>query len=243
MHEEIASLVKEFSAKLKLVFADDFLSLILYGSAAGSAYQAGISDINVLVVLENSSADKMFRLGKAAKSFLYRNRISPFIMTREEFITASDVFPLEYCDILDNNVVVYGNGDILKIQVNMLNLRSELEGKLRGAVGDLRSILMAAQGNEKTLVKLILSWSGIGYVLLRGLLRLKKIDCGGLDNKTILTEVEKEYGVKLDAFSVLDQQRQGKKPPMPAASVFADRLIEPLKALVCAVDALDGGPK
>ena len=241
MNEEIDKTVREFSARLKETFANDLLAVILYGSAVGSTYQAGVSDINVLVVLENSNAEKMFLLGKSVKSLLRKNRISPFIMTREEFVTASDVFPLEYNDILDNNVVVYGNSDVLSIKVNMANLRTELEGKLRGAVGDLRSILIAAEGNENHLGKLILSWSGMGNILLRGLLRLKKVNVSGLDNKAILAEVEKQYGVTLEAFSVLNQHRQGKKPFMPTASAFADTLLEPLKALVRAVDAMDGG--
>ena len=241
MNEDINRTVNEFSARLREVFAEDLLAVILYGSAAGRAYQEGVSDINVLVVLENPSAVKLFKLGKEAKSLLRKNRISPFIMTREEFAAASDVFPLEYSDILDNNVLVYGNGDILKVNVNMANLRTELEGKLRGAVGDLRSILLAADGNEKILMKLILSWSGIGNILLRGLLRLKKVDVCGIDNKAIITEVEKQYGVELEAFSLLNDFRQSKKNLPATASAFADTLLEPLKALVRAVDAMDGG--
>ena len=241
MNEEINKTVNEFSARLREVFEDDLFAVILYGSAATSAYQTGVSDINVLVILENLKAIKMFKLGKEVKSLLRKNRISPFIMTHEEFTTASDVFPLEYCDILDSNELVYGNGDILSINVNMANLRTELEGKLRGAVNDLRSILMATEGNEKTLGKLILSWSGIGNILLRGLLRLKKVNVNCLDNRAIIAEVEKQYGVVLEAFSVLNQHRQSNKPFVPTASAFAETLLEPLKALVRAVDAMDGG--
>ena len=241
MNEEINKTLNEFSAHLLKAFSDDLLALILYGSAATGSYQAGVSDINVLVVLENLNAAKMFRFGKTAKSLLRKNRILPFIMTRQEFSTASDVFPLEYCDILDNNVLLHGDGGILEINVNMANLRTELEGKLRGAVADLRSILMAAEGNEKLLGKLILSWSGMGNILLRGLLRLKKVNVSGLDNNAILAEVEKQYGVTLNAFSVLNQHRQSKKPFIPAASVFAGMLLEPLQALVRTVDGMEEG--
>ena len=249
MNNEVSNAMAEFTTQLKTVYSDDLLALILYGSAAGNTYRAGVSDINVLVILENSNAAKIFSLGKTVKSLLRKNRISPFIMTREEFTTAADVFPLEYCDILENNALVYGNSDILKIKVTMANLRSELEEKLRGAVGDLRNILIEAEGNEKILKDLILGWSGIGNIVFRGLLRLKKVNVSGMDSKAILAETEKEYGVKLDAFLLLNDLRQSKKSKhkrsvVPeTASVFADTLLEPLKALVRAVDAMDGGTK
>ena len=243
MNSEINNVITEFTAQLKEVYSDDLLAVILYGSAAGTNYQSGVSDINVLVILENSNAAKMFSLGKALKSILQKNRISPFIMTREEFTTSADVFPLEYCDILENNSVVYGNSDILKIKVNMANLRFELEEKLRGAVGDLRSMLIASSGSEKTLKDLILSWSGIGNIIFRGLLRLKNINCSGMDSKAILAEVEKTYDVKLEAFLLLNDLRQSKKNLTVEALAFVDTLLEPLKALVRTVDAMDGGAK
>ena len=127
MHEKVSAAIKEFTALLKEVFAEDFLSLVLYGSAAGNAYSADVSDVNVLVILENGSAANVFDLGKAAKSLLRKYRISPFIMARKEFITAADVFPLEYCDILDMHTVVYGDKEILNITVSRENLRHELE--------------------------------------------------------------------------------------------------------------------
>ena len=240
MHKETNAAMTGFAARLKEVFAEDLLALVLYGSAAAGAYQAGVSDINTLVILENSSAAKIFRFGKAAKSLLRKNRISPFIMTREEFITAADVFPLEYHDILDTHTIVYGNKEILNIKVNQENLRYQLEEKLRGAVSDLRAMLIAAEGNEKLLAKLILGWSGLGSILFRGLLRLKGRSPRGLSAEAILGEAERVYGVSLEGFSVLQRLRQSKKPRLPrAASAFADTLLEPLKALVRAVDAMD----
>ena len=241
MHKETTAATTGLAARLKEVFGDDLSALVLYGSAATDSYRQGVSDINVLVVLENSSAAKIFKLGKAAKSLLRKYRVSPFIMTREEFTAAVDVFPLEYCDILDTHKVVYGDKEILGISVCRDNLRYELEEKLRGAVGDIRGILLAAGGNEKLLGKILLRWAGMGGVLFRGLLRLKGKSVGGLDGEAILGEVEKEYGVSLEGFANLNRLRKSKKLKTVKASALADSLIEPLKALVRAVDAMGRG--
>jgi predicted nucleotidyltransferase len=243
MNEKTKAAVTEFTARLKEVFAGDLLAIVLYGSATAGSYFDGVSDINVLVILQKNSAAQLSLLGKTTKTLLRRYRISPFIMTREEFATAADVFPLEYCDILEANEVVYGNEEIIKISVSRENLRLQLEEKLRGAVGDIRGMLIQAGGNEKPLEKFILGLSSFGGVLFRGLLRLKGKSVTDLDAEAAIALVEKEYGVSLEAFSVLNRLRQNKKfhPLKPTA--FAETLLEALGVLVQKVDAMEGKTK
>jgi predicted nucleotidyltransferase len=247
MNEKTKAAVTEFTARLKNVFAGDLLAIVLYGSAASGSYFDGVSDINVLVILDKCSAAKLSLLGKTAKTLLRKYRVSPFVMTRKEFATAADVFPLEYCDILEANEVVYGNEEIIKITVSKENLRLQLEEKLRGAVGDIRGMLIQAGGKEKPLEKFILGWSSFGAVLFRGLLRLKGKSIVGLDAETTIAIVEKEYGVSLEAFSALNRMRQNKKihqlAPTVTPTAFAEKLLEALGVLVQKVDAMEGKTK
>jgi hypothetical protein len=104
-------------------------------------------------------------------------------------------------------------------------------------------MLVAAGGNKKLLEKLILAWSALGGVLFRGLLRLKGISVSGLDAETVIANVEKEYGVSLGCFTVLNHLRQGKKLHPFSAAAFAETLLEALSALVQKVDAMDDKPK
>jgi predicted nucleotidyltransferase len=250
MNEKTKTAVTELTARLQEAFSDDLLAVVLYGSAASGvypkgtpAYFEGVSDINVLVILEKGSAAQLSGFGKTAKSLLRKYRLSPFIMTRGEFSTAADVFPLEYYDILEAHEVVYGNKEILTLSVSKENLRLQLEEKLRGAVGDIRAMLVAAGGNEKLLEKLILAWSALGGVLFRGFLRLKGISVSGLDTEAAIAGVEKEYNVSLDGFAVLNRLRQGKKLHPLSATAFAETLLVALGALVQKVDAMDDKPK
>jgi predicted nucleotidyltransferase len=243
MNEKTKAAVTEFTALLKNIFAGDLLAVVLYGSAAAGSYFDGVSDINVLVILEKSSAARLSLLGKTAKTLLRKYRISPFIMTREEFATASDVFPLEYCDVLEANEVVYGNEETIKISVTKENLRLQLEEKLRGAVSDIRGMLIKAGGNEKPLEKFILGWSSFGGVLFRGLLRLKGKSVADLDAEAAIALVEKEYGVSLEAFSDLNRLRQNKKIHPLKPTAFAETLLEALGVLVRKVDAMNGKTK
>jgi len=240
MHEETRAAVTEFTNRLKEVFSGDLLAIVLYGSAASGAFVEGVSDINILVILEKSSAASLSLFGKTTKTLLRKYRVSPFIMTREEFTTAADVFPLEYCDILEANEVVYGNEETIKITVSKENLRLQLEEKLRGAVGDIRGMLIEAGENEKLLEKRILGWASFGGVLFRGLLRLKGKSVTGLDAEAVIALVEKEYGVSLEAFTALGRLRQSKKIHPLKPTAFAETLLEALTVLVRKVDSMEG---
>ena len=241
MHEKVNKAVSALRTRLHEIYGEDFLALVLYGSAAGNAYRADVSDINVLIILEKNCAGNVFKLGKTAQTTLRKYRIAPFIMTRSEFVSALDVFPLEFCDILDRHTVVHGDTKILDISISRNNLRHEIEEKLRGTVNDIHGMILAAQGNEKILSKFLAGWSGMGGILFRGLLRLKGKDISGLDAQAIIGETEKAYGVPLESFAMLNELRHNKKPLTIAASAFADTILEPLNALIRIVDAMDGG--
>jgi len=243
MDEKTKAALTEFTARLKEVFAGDLLAIVLYGSAAAGSYFDGVSDINVLVILGKCSAAQLSLLGKTAGTLLRKYRISPFIMTHEEFNTASDVFPLEYCDILEANEIVYGNEEITKITVGKENLRLQLEEKLRGAVSDIRGMLIKTGGNERPLEKFIFGLSSFGALIFRGLMRLREKSVTGLDAEATIALVEKEYGVSLEAFSVLNRLRQDKKIHPLKPTAFAETLLEALCVLVRKVDAMDGKTK
>jgi len=238
MREKTGAVITELTAQLKKVFSADLLAVVLYGSAARKGYNADVSDINVLIILENGRVEKITEFASAAKTLIRGSRISPVIMTGEEFASAADVFPLEYGDILDAHSVVYGSKEILNIKENRENLRLQLEEKLRGAVADLRGMIIAAGGSEKLLMKFLLRWSSLGAVLFRGLLRLKGNNAAGMDAATVFAEVERSYGVSLEGFSVLNNLRQNRKSRVVSASAIAGMLIEPLVSLVRAVDAM-----
>jgi len=240
MHERIDEIMKEFTASLKKVFAGDLVSVVLYGSAVWGDYCEGVSDINVFVILKKSDAAKLFKFGQVAKILINKYRISPFILTREEFNAAADVFPLEYFDILENYYLIYADNRIFDITVNRENLRLQMEEKLRGAVGDLRSMLIAAEGSERLLRRFLINWSALGGVLFRGLLRLKGKNVIGMDTETTLALVEKEYNVSLEGFSTLNCLRQAKKVKPFTAASLVDKLLEPLTTLVHAVDTMNG---
>ncbi|MDR1932272.1 MAG: nucleotidyltransferase domain-containing protein [Spirochaetales bacterium] len=228
-----SDIARGFTLRLQAVFGGDLAAVILYGSAVRGAYRKNVSDINILVILEKSSPAKIFELGQKTGALMRRRRIVPLIMTRKEFASSADVFPMEYGDILEARSVLFGDERILDISLSRANLRLQLEEKLRGAVQDIRSMLGCAAGRRRLLGKFFVGWSGIGGSLPRALLRLKGIERTPPDAEALLARVEAEYGVSTRGFADLNRFRQGEKlPPLD----LAESLLESLKALTEIVD-------
>lgn len=238
-YEKIKRDIEEkFLALLKTVFGADLSTVLLYGSAARGMYRKGVSDINILIILEKSSPRKIFELGKAAGSLTARHRITPLIMTRAEFASAADVFPMEYHDIRDSRRILFGRDEPADLELSRTNLRHQLEERLRGAVNDIRQMLILSGGREVLLKRFLKSWSGAQNSLFRGLLRLKGIETLPADAEQLLERTSSEYKITTSAFSDLNNLQRGGK--MSSLEV-ADRLLESLKALAAAVDAMPAG--
>ena len=229
------TILENLTESLKKLFGSDLRALFLYGSAARGTFCKAVSDINILVVLEKSSPRKIFEMGSTIKSFLEKHRVNPLVMTQEELASSADVFPLEYGDIQEANKLLYGDASVLEMKLCPDMLRYQLEEKLRGAVNDMRYMLLSSGGNEKVLGKLLLGWSGLCKTLFRGLLRVKEINDVPVDG--LLQRITAEYDVCMDSFAALERFRQGEKVP---ALELADTLLETIKTLVRSVDAMKG---
>ncbi|MDR1929720.1 MAG: nucleotidyltransferase domain-containing protein [Treponema sp.] len=233
-----------FLGRLREVFGEDLWAVLIYGSAARGDYRKDLSDINLLILLEKAQARRIAEAGQKTGAFMRKRRISPLIMTREEFYSAADVFPLEYQDIAEAHRVIFGQLGPEDLFPKTVHLRHQMEEKLRGAVGDLRRMLLAAGGNRRLLGKLLLNWSGAGNTLFRGLLRLKGAESAGAGG--LLDGVSREYGVSVKGFSDLNRLRAGEVGGKSTgqgetALELADSLLDSLVKLAAAVDAMAEG--
>ena len=98
----------EFVALARSVFGEKLVSLVLYGSYLKETFSPGVSDINVLVIVGENSESALRELGAKGNGIMRRNRITPLVLSRREFVTSSDVFPMEYLDIVETHKVLMG---------------------------------------------------------------------------------------------------------------------------------------
>ena len=226
-----------FLPLVKEVFSDKLVSVILYGSAVKGRFSDKISDVNVLILIAKESPDEVISLGKKSARLIWKNRISPLVLTVPEFINSADVFPMEYLDIRHSRKVIFGGDVTEELEITQDNLRHQVEAQLRGSITSLRGALLHGRGRTANSKRFLRAWFGSQNALFRGLLRLKGETEIPSDPEEIAAKLGEVFSVSTDALLDLARFRNGEKLD---PNTMAKGLLFLLTNLARSVDGMDG---
>jgi hypothetical protein len=159
-------------ADLAATFGERLESIVLYGSVPRSESILGLSDINVLVLLDHVTLNDLRRASSIARSWLDLGRAAPMLFGLEEFRQSTDAFAIEMADLRDRREVVYGADPASDIVVPRQALRHQLEHELRARHAQLREGLMLAAPIPKSVGELLEQALPAFVCYLRAILRL-----------------------------------------------------------------------
>src|SRR5688500_14303547 len=106
---EVATALDGLSTELQRAAGDNLLALVLYGGLARGRYVPGSSDINVVVVLGDTSAAAIERIAPALHAAWRAMRVEPFIITPADIPRLAVTFPTKMLDIQRRHVVLFGD--------------------------------------------------------------------------------------------------------------------------------------
>ncbi len=218
------------------VLGDNLVSVMLYGSAVTGRFTDGVSDVNVLILITADRPDDVISFGKSAAKLIRKNRITPLIMTVNDFVNSADVFPMEYLDIRNSRKVIYGEDVTEKLEIAKQHLRHQVEEQLRGSITSIRSALLHGKGKSRTSKEFLQEWFGAQNALFRGLLRLKGDDAVPAEPDELSRELGAKFGVSTDIIVDVARLRNGEKLD-PVSTVKG--LLSLLDELVTNVDRME----
>jgi hypothetical protein len=159
-------------AQLRAAYGSNLRSIVLYGSAAGGERTAKRSDHNVLVIVDHLGFDALRKVAAVARAWGETGNPPPLTFTDVEWRSSADIFPMEYADILERNVVLHGDPPFDGIRVDPDHLRLQLEFESMGKLLKLRQGVLASGGDGKRLLELLEVSLGTVLVIFRAFLRL-----------------------------------------------------------------------
>jgi predicted nucleotidyltransferase len=224
-----------FLGVLRECFGDNLVSVMIYGSYAGTDFVPRVSDVNILVLLEKPDASQVMALGVRAHRVMRRFRITPLILTRTEFRNSADVFPMEYKDIAERNRVLFGEDETKSLTLKKNNLRHQLEERLRGSVASLRQVLVASRGRKRILRHDVKVLYGSLKAIFKGLLRLRGVTEIPADGREVIAHLAATFSVKEEPFLRLHELRRGGKQNIIQA---AEKVLAALQELVSLTDKM-----
>jgi hypothetical protein len=93
------------TAALTKTLGENLQSLLLYGSAVRGNLQAGVSDLNLLILLQESTPDAHAAIAEAIRGPV---RIEPFILGRALLARSIQAFAVKFLSIRRNYRVLHG---------------------------------------------------------------------------------------------------------------------------------------
>src|SRR5579864_2088831 len=100
--------INEFMTRLKQAAGPNLESVTLYGSAVSGDYEADYSNVNLLVVLKDTSLPKLLALAPAITDWTQLRHPAPLLITRSELERSADVFSIELVDMQRQHRVLVG---------------------------------------------------------------------------------------------------------------------------------------
>jgi hypothetical protein len=168
----MAMKLEELVSQLRGAYGETLRSVLLYGSAVAGEHIQRHSDFNVLVILDAVPLDRLAAVGAVLRAWGEAGNPPPMTFTSAEWRSSSDVFPMEYADILERHRVLYGHDATEGIRVDASHLRLQVEQQALGKLLHLRRGAMAAGDDSGEQIDLMeMSLSAI-MVVFRGVVRL-----------------------------------------------------------------------
>jgi hypothetical protein len=235
----LGEIFSDISAGYRDVFGDDLVSIILYGSAAGSDYRPGKSDINFLIVLSERAIGTLEAAIPVVSRWRTRGVAVPLFMTTRYISSSLDSYPLEFLSMMRHYTVVYGADVLAGLAVEPRNLRLQCEREIKGKLLLLRVGYLDAEGKPKRMQELMAASITAFISIMSGLLHLKGLGIPPA-RRDLIGLAAKHFALDPQAFlACLDMREGRKKFSGDDVTAFFKRYLAEIEKLWEIIDTMD----
>jgi len=179
----------------KALYGSNLISVVLYGSAAGTDFNPEKSDINLLIVLSSMDIGQISRSVDIQTKYLSKRFSRPLFIDKEYICSSCDSYPMEFLDMKERYVLLCGEDILAAVSPKMEDLRLQVERELKGKWLHLIDEYTFACKDRKRLIQLTeLSLKAFAPIF-RALLKLKNASIPS-GRKNLLSTVESVYSIE-----------------------------------------------
>ncbi|HEX3865322.1 MAG TPA: nucleotidyltransferase domain-containing protein [Gemmatimonadaceae bacterium] len=222
-------------SQLKAAYGGALRSMVLYGSAAAGEHIAKRSDYNVLVIVDVLDPGHLVGASAASRAWVGAGNPAPLTMTMAEWRSSSDIFPMEYADILDRHRVLAGEAPFDGIHVDPRDLRLQLEQEAMGKLIKLRQGVLAAGNDDQRLLELMAASVSAVMIVFRAFLRMHHA-APPKDNVALSEAVAKLASFDSAPFARVVRHVRGESMKSAEASAMLGGYLRGMEQLVSYVD-------
>jgi len=230
------NIIQEFIRELKNTYADNLVSIILYGSAASGEFIDKHSNINLLIVLKDAAPANLKKISSALKKSKF-GILNTLFLTWDYIQNSTDVFPIEFLDMKENYVLLFGE-DILKdLQVDIKNLRFQCEQELKAKLILIKKFYLRNRSKYALRPFLFKTMNSVLHIL-RNLVRLKGKAPAYL-KEGVLKDISQEFSINIQPFNkILEAKKNNQRLSYQETEDLLFAFVTELEKIINIVDRL-----
>jgi hypothetical protein len=179
--------------ELRTTFGEDLRSVVLYGSVARGEVVPGVSDVNVLVLLEDVGSSQLAAAANLVLDWIRKGNTPPRIYAMDEWNGMRDTFAIEMSDMQDARLVLDGEDPVAGDSVDPADLRTHAESEMRQTLFNMRTRQLICANDPAELGRLLLAGLPSFAAYMRAALRLSG-EQPGLDSERVIESLAARIG-------------------------------------------------
>lgn len=233
LNSAVAGRFAPFAEEVLNKYVDDVHSIYVVGSAVTSDYSEKTSDINSVIVFKNMDFGFLEFIAPLGKKYRKKGIAVPLTMTPAYIDSSLDVFPMEFLDLKNIHITVFGEDILGELSVDNSNLRLQCEREIKAKLISLRRGYLSSMGDRKSLSEHLVGMI-YGYVpLFRAVIHLLgKVP--PLDKHKVAVVLRDITGLETDIFEKMILVRK------KALTLSKEEILSAFKQYYAAVEKLAG---
>ena len=204
--EKLKDTLNEFIIRLKNTYGEELISIVLYGSGASGEFTTRYSNVNLLVILKDTSLDNLNKISTLITRHKFQ-MIKPLFFSEGYIKRSIDVFPIEFLDMKENHIVLHGKDVLSSLAIDIKNLRFQCEQELKAKLVNIKDAYLRIRNKQELKRLLFSSFTSIIHIL-RNLVRLKGNSPSYL-KEDVLKDISREFNIDTTNFNkILDAKKK-----------------------------------
>lgn len=166
--ETAKKLVQEWSTQ----FGPRLRSALLFGSVTRGEAIEGVSDINILLLLDRIDTGTLRQASPSVRNWVKTALEAPLLFAADQWVRAADVFAIEIADMRDAHEVLHGSDPLEDLHVDVAAMRHQAERELRAKLLQLQTGLLVAAHTPEDVGRLLMQSIPSFTTYMRTVLRL-----------------------------------------------------------------------
>ncbi len=238
LNPRVVEVLKPYCQEMVALHGADLKSIILYGSATGADFVPKRSNVNLMIIVGQVTQAALKKSLKTVAKGRKKGIVAPLFLDNEHIRRSADVFPIEFLDIQENHVLLYGTDPFASLEIDSGNVRLQCEHELKGKLIRVRQGYLERGLLKKDIASLLVESLTSFIPIFRNMLRLKGQELPKT-RREVIDKAAQTFEVSSGPFLRILGFKEGTKLPDAKAvdEIFANYLSQ-LDKLAIAIDEL-----